>query len=105
MSSAATLSKLGELRAKTDQQLAGVIDNELERGLRLARMAAGADSNLECQEAPHLSAEKIFTEARKLLSKVDDPGERRRLEKKLEQLRETLAGPSAQELRVQTAYC
>ena len=104
MSSAPMLSKLAELRAKTDQQLARLIENQLERGLRLARIHIVSPSNLARRESARLSAEQAYSEARKLLFKVDDPGERRRLEGKLDELREILnTKPAQEQLRVRTA--
>jgi hypothetical protein len=66
-----TISKLEQLRARTDRELVALIDRELDRGL----------TNWAC-------AEKASAEARKLLPKVYNLGERLRLERKLTQLRE-----------------
>jgi hypothetical protein len=84
-----TTSEFDRLRAKTDRQLAAIINNELERGLGLAQMdpntrfAGGADGHLA-------RAERAYSEARKLLPKVYNLSERLRLEVKLKNLRETL---------------
>jgi hypothetical protein len=91
------LSKLAELRAKTDQELVKIIDNELERGLRSALMTERAKSASDSDSAqpPHIRAETTYADALKLLPVVDDHSERRRLERKLKQLREALDRPSA----------
>src|SRR5690242_8753860 len=89
MSATLELSKLAELRAKTDQELVEVIDNELERGLSFAVMTEGAKP-----VPPQIRAKTAYAEAMKLLPVVDDRSERRRLEKKLRQLREALDRPS-----------
>ena len=92
MSATLELSKLAELRAKTDQELVKVIDNDLERGLHSALMTEGTRSASDSVSAlqPHIRAETAYAEALKLLPMVDCHSERRRLEKKLRQLRETL---------------
>ena len=78
MNSMARVSKLAELRARTDRELVNVIENEVELGLHLAL---------------------------KLLPKVEDRSERRRLERKLKQIREALDRESVpSESRVQAAY-
>ena len=96
MSATLELSKLAELRAKTDQELIKIIDNELERGLHSALMteAAKEASDSDSAQPPHIRAETAYAEALKLLPMVDDRSERRRLEKKLKQLREALDRPS-----------
>lgn len=69
------ISKLEQLRARTDRELVALIDRELDRGIDLARSAdrhwAGA-------------------EAHKLLPKVYNLGERLRLERKLKELQERM---------------
>ena len=108
MSATLELSKLAELRAKTDQELVNIIDGELERGLRTAFMteAAKKASDFDSAQPPHIRAEAAYAEALKLLPMVDDHSERRRLEKKLRQLLEALDRPStpADESWTQTAY-
>jgi len=80
MNSASTMSKLAQLRAKTDQELSQIIDKTLESALSL----------LESAEPDVVRAEKAYAEAAKLLSKVDDPRDERRLRMKLVQVRESL---------------
>ena len=107
MSATFELSKLAELRAKTDQELVNIIDSELERGLRTAFMteAAKEASDSDSAQLPHIRAEAAYAEALKLLPMVDDHSERRRLEKKLRQLREALDRPSTlDESWAQAAY-
>jgi len=92
MSSASVYSKLAELRAKTDHELVRLIDDQLNLGFRVALTAPA-------------TAAKVYAEARKLTDKVEDPGERRRLESKLSQLRETLDGLSAPDILQMFAAC
>jgi uncharacterized protein YicC (UPF0701 family) len=95
MNSASTWSKLAQLRVKTDQELSLVIDNSLESALNL----------LESAEPQRVRAEKAYAEAAKLLPKLDDSRERRRLKNKLAQVRESLERLStADEPRVTVAY-
>jgi|ERR1700691_454179 hypothetical protein len=70
--------KLAELRAKTDRELVGIIDAELELGLRFV--------------PGHLRAEIAYANARKLLPKVEDLTQRRRLEVKLNRQPQDRAG-------------
>ena len=107
MSATLELSKFAELRAKTDQELVKIIDNELERGLHFAIMTEGAKpaSDSDSARPPDIRAETAYAEALKLLPVVDDHSERRRLEKKLRQLREALDRPSTlDESWAQAAY-
>ena len=107
MSSVSTLFKLAELRAKTDRELVWVIDRELELGLRFALLAEQTETanGLGPARGSHVRAEAAYAEAAKLLPRVDDPGERRRLERKLKHLRDALGRRSApHEARVQLAY-
>ena len=92
MSSATVHSKLAELRAKTDQELVRLIDDQLNLGFRVALTEPA-------------TAAKVYAEARKLTDKVEDPGERRRLESKLSQLRQTLDGLSAPDILRVLAAC
>ena len=96
MSSTSQLSKLAELRVKTDQELAGIIDSELEFGIHSA---------FKSTDSPYLLARQAHDEALKLLPLIDDLTERRPLERKLQQLREALDGLSStpDQLEVQTA--
>jgi len=90
------LSKLAQLRSKTNRQLIAVISNRLDAGRDHAR------------RGHYVQAEKAYDEARVLLPRVDNLTqiERQRLESKLARLGATLeqrsAGTGAQ---VQTAAC
>ena len=79
-------SKLAELRQKTDRQLLIVIQNELERGLTLADLAASKGSAL------YARAERACEKAKALLTKIHgvSTDERRQLELRLKDLRATL---------------
>jgi len=77
------LSKLAELRVKTDMDLVWIIGNAVELGIRLV----SADS------APlHGKATDLYADALMLLTKVEDMRERRRLGERLGRLREALDG-------------
>jgi 5-methylcytosine-specific restriction endonuclease McrBC GTP-binding regulatory subunit McrB len=76
----ATISKFEQLRARTDRELIALIDRALDRGVDLAR----------CADGRWPGAEKACAEARKLLPKVYDHGERLRLERKLKEVRDRL---------------
>jgi len=75
-------SKLAELRAKTDRDLARIIGLELERGLALANVAANRQSVFRAQ------AELLYTRAKALLPKLSgwDAGELATLAGKLKEL-------------------
>ncbi len=89
-------SKLEQLRAKTDRELVALIDRELERGLNLARSV----------DEHWAAAEKVSTEARQLLPKVYNLGERLRLEHKLRVLHERLDALSMTDKpRLRAAAC
>jgi len=87
-------SKLAELRARTDRQLIQIINNQLERGLHLALLAAETESDYHfgVTELHDAEAEKVCAYALSLLTRVDDTNERRRLETKLLRLRGALDG-------------
>jgi len=93
MISASTGSKLAQLRAKTDQELSLIIDNSLESALEL----------LNSSEPQRVRAQQAYAEAVKLLPKMDDPHERRRLKIKLAQVREGLK-PLSTAAETQQAY-
>ena len=95
------VSKLAELRAKTDRQLIQIINNELERGLHLALLAAETKSayHFGVTELHDAEAEKACASALTLVSRVDNTNERQRLESKLLRLRAALGG----QRRVMTA--
>lgn len=88
MDTTVNLSKLAELRVRTDRDLVRVIDHALEFGLR-----------------SHAPAQKAWAEALKLLPAVEDLMERRRLEKKLEQLEGVLHGLSRPGAGVSPTIC
>ena len=108
MNSRPEFTKLIELRSKTDRQLVAIITSRLDVGLHYARLVPdpGSDSNWASAEAFQASAEKAYDEVRALLPWVYDVtrAERRRLESKLEQLRELLDESTIHAgMRVQTA--
>jgi len=87
----ATTSKLAELRSKTDRQL-------------VAYLAVRLDAALQFTEKSE--AECVYEESRALLTLIYGMtgAERRRLERKLSQLRELIEDLSSNaELRMQTA--
>ena len=88
-------SKLAELRQKTDQQLLIVIQNELERGLTLADLAASKESAL------YARAERAWEKAKSLLPKINgvNTDERRQLELQLKDLRATLGRVSSRNVQ------
>lgn len=96
MNLASESSKLVELRAKTDRQLVELISNRAAAGEMLARLAAEAAVR-QCHAKAELfevQARKNYQEAQSLLPYVRGvaKGERRDLERKLMQLRESLDG-------------
>jgi hypothetical protein len=94
MNSASTRSKLAQLRVKTDQELFLIIDNSLESALNV----------LDSAEPQLARAEQAYAEASKLLPKVDDLHQRRRLKIKLVQVQENLRRlATSGESRVQAA--
>ena len=95
MSATAPLAKLSELRAKTDEDLVSIIDNALEAGLLLA----ANESDVDPAGVLHRRAADICADTVMLVEKVENVGERRRLEEKLRQLRNALD----RRLQVQTA--
>ncbi len=95
MSATAQLSKLAELRAKTDRDLVSIIDNSMEVGLLLV----GNDPDLDTAGVLHRRAADIYADTVMLVEKVEDVGERRRLQGRIEQLRESL-----EQRRAQMAY-
>jgi hypothetical protein len=94
MTKISNVSKLAELRARTDRQLIKIINSELERGLHLALLAAETKSayDVGATEPSYVEAEKACAYAVSLVSKVDDTDERRRLDSKLTRLRAALDG-------------
>ena len=86
MSATAQLSKLAELRAKTDQDLVSIIDNALEVGL----LIAATETHVDSARPFHGRAEEIYANTVMLISKVENLRERRRLEERLRELRNAL---------------
>jgi hypothetical protein len=99
MTDVSQLSKLAELRQKTDHELVGLLTDGLELGFHLARVAAETNTAASDSTKSYDQAEDIHAEISNLLHKVDDVVERRRLEKRLKELRETL-----DQLREQPAW-
>ena len=95
MSATAPLSKLAELRAKTDEDLVRIIDNGVEAGLLLA----ANEPDVDPVGVLHRKAADIYADTVMLMQKVENVGERRRLQEKLRQLRKSLD----RRLQVQTA--
>ncbi len=79
------VSKLAELRARTDRDLALVLGRALELGIQCASADRTAGTL-------HQRAEHIYADVLMLLPKVEDATRRQRLENKLERLRESLYG-------------
>ena len=101
-------TKLTELRAKTDRQLALLIDRRLDAGLRFVRRAydCRGHSQGSSEAIFQASASRAYDEASKLMPWIDhtDRPVRLGLEFKLEQLRRGLSALSVREqLQAQTA--
>jgi hypothetical protein len=86
MSATPQLSKLAELRARTDRDLVSIIDNALEVGLLLA----ANEPDVDPEGVLHRRAADIYAETVMLVEKVENVRERRRLEDRIKQLRESL---------------
>jgi hypothetical protein len=86
MSATGYPSKLAELRAKTDRELVTIMDNALELGLLLA----ANEPDVDPAGVLHGRAADIYADSVILVEKVEAVHERRRLEKKLKQLRHSL---------------
>ena len=86
MKKTSEISKLEELRAKTDRELFMLIRKELDRGLTLARVATGKGS------AMHVEAEAAYAEVDMLLPGLAGVSRevREKLECKLKELRREL---------------
>ena len=95
MSATTQLSKLAELRAKTDRDLVSIIDTTLEVGLLLA----ANEPDVDPAGVLHRRAADIYADMVMLVQKVEAVQERRRLEEKLSQLRKSLD----RQVQVQTA--
>jgi hypothetical protein len=79
-------SKLAELRAKTDRDLAAVIDNALELGLLLAYN----ETEVDPAGVLYRRAADIYVDTVMLIAVVKDASEQQWLERKLAQLRKDL---------------
>lgn len=84
------LSKLAELRAKTDRELVILIDKELELALEFALITDTSTNDFDSVTKSRIKARKICIRVVRLLAKVDDLQEHLRLEKKLKRLRGAL---------------
>jgi hypothetical protein len=82
MTATAQLSKLAELRAKTDQELVSIIDNAMEVGI----LIAATDKHVDSAGRLNDRAADIYSNTVMLISKVENLSERRRLESWLQQL-------------------
>jgi hypothetical protein len=102
MESRTQFFKLQELRTKTDRQLVIIIDKALDLAFRFASLAESKYQGISA-ELPRNRAQISFAEAAKLMTRVENLDERRRLEAKLQQLREDL-DRLATPLRARTAY-
>ncbi len=107
MNLASESSKLVELRAKTDRQLVELISNRAAAGEMLARLAAEAGVR-QCHAKAELfeaQARKNYEEAQSLFPYVRSAakGERRELERRLMQLRESLDGLPERDRMVRAA--
>ena len=78
------VSKLVELRAKTDRDLVRILASTLELGIRFASPCLGSDGPLRAR------AERIYANAEALVPTIEDAAQRRQLQNKLAQLRELL---------------
>ena len=83
MSDRSRESKLAELRAKTDGDLANVIHHELAFGMELATADNFDSTN-------HASAEQAYAIAMKFLPTLADPAEVAALHRKSRQLRKAI---------------
>ena len=99
-------AKLGELRSKTNRQLASLISHKLDRGLAFARVLEG-ESRKHWASTEHfvVTAESAFAEASAWMGLLNGAKqlERRRLEFKLARLRSALERARASHVRVQAA--
>jgi len=75
------MSKLAELRARTDRDLVRLVGNALDVGIQCASAAMNAPGPLREK------AEDIYANAMMLVTKIEGVTERVRLEGRLQQLR------------------
>jgi hypothetical protein len=91
MTATAQLSKLAELRAKTDRDLVSIIDSALGVGLLAAN-----EPDVDPAGVLHRRAADIYADTVMLVEKVENVGERRRLEERLKPLGDTMEQRRAQ---------
>jgi hypothetical protein len=84
MTALSEMSKLAELRAKTDRDLVHLVGNALELGIQCAAAAVSTHGTLRAR------AEDIYANALMLLTKIENVGERRKLSDKAGRMRELL---------------
>jgi hypothetical protein len=90
----AELPKFDELRARTDRELAQLINSELDLGVCEARQALSADT-WALAEGHYVRAQRAYARASRLIPLIDEiPVDQRGPEKRLEHLREMLDGLS-----------
>ncbi|HEY1757651.1 MAG TPA: DUF2934 domain-containing protein [Bryobacteraceae bacterium] len=93
----AVASKFDELRLKTDRQLIGLANTELDLGIRDAHQALESAENWASAERHYLMAERAYSQAARLIHLTSDIGadEIRAVESRLDHLREMLNALSA----------
>ena len=100
-------AKLNELRNKTDRQLASLISSKLDRGLAFARVLLNDDFERNWASREHflVNAERALSDATAWLPMLAGATQlqRRRLEFKLTQLRDTLERVSTPRFRASAA--
>jgi hypothetical protein len=97
MSDRSRESKLAELRAKTDDDLANVIHRELAVGMELA-------SANDFDSADHASAEQAYAIALKFLTTLADPAAVAALHRKSTQLRKAIDERLLRQPRLSSAH-
>ena len=88
----AVLCKFDELRIKTEDQLVRMINNQLDLGIREARLALRSADTWTSAEDHYLKAKEACAEAARWIPLVGEIPEQGRLEARLDHLREMLAG-------------
>jgi hypothetical protein len=68
----ADISKLDELRVKTNKQLLQIINNGLELGIRHARQALKSADTWDAAEYGYSRAKKAYGEGSKLITLIDE---------------------------------
>jgi hypothetical protein len=95
MTALSEMSKLAELRAKTDQDLVHLIGNALELGIQCASAAPSTRGTLRAK------AQDIYANALMLLPKIENVRERRKLSDQAGRIRQLLDDSTV----AQTAAC